>query len=173
MYKRVLVTLAESVTSESVIPEVERMTVGSDVPVTILLTVAAFPAPTLLTVPDAREVPAMVGGRSASTALEPRLVESMDQALNRLEDDLNTYLETKARPMRDKGFTVETVVRFGNPAAQIIDYAETNDIDMIVMANHGRTGPSRILFGSVAARVIASGVKPVLMVRPRAVVDQT
>jgi len=172
MYRRVLVTLDESELSESVLPEVARMASGSEVPLTIILTVAAVPAPTLQSMPDAREVPAMLGGHLGSIALEPRLVESTGQALRRVDDELKTYLEGKAQPLRDKGLTVETVVRFGDPTKEIIDYAKTHDIDMIVMATHGRTGPSRTLLGSVAGRVLASGVKPVLMVRPHPDVDQ-
>ena len=173
MYRRVLVTLDESELSESVLPEVERMALGREVPLTIILTVAALPAPTLQTVvPEAREVPAMLGGHAGSTAVEPRLVESTGQALRRVEDELKSYLEEKAQPLRSKGLTVETVVRFGDPAQEIIDYAKAHDIDMIAMATHGRTGPSRTLFGSVAGRVLASGVKPVLLVRPHPDVDQ-
>ncbi len=172
MYRRVLVALDESEWSESVLPEVEWMSSGSQVALTIvLMTVAAVPAPTLQTGPEAREVPAMLGG-GPPTAVEPRLVESTGQALARVEDELKTNLEEKAQPLRNIGLTVETVVRFGDPAQEIVDYAKTHGIDLIVMATHGRTGLSRALFGSVAGRVLASGAKPVLMLQPQADVDQ-
>jgi nucleotide-binding universal stress UspA family protein len=39
-------------------------------------------------------------------------------------------------------------------------------MDLIMMATHGHTGLARLAFGSVASRVVASGVCPVLLVRP-------
>jgi nucleotide-binding universal stress UspA family protein len=53
---------------------------------------------------------------------------------------------------------------FGFPGASLIGYAATNDIDLIVMGTHGRTGPSRLLMGSVAEAVVRSASCPVLTV---------
>lgn len=48
-----------------------------------------------------------------------------------------------------KGFTPITEIRTGTPHQEILDYAEDNDIDLIVMGTHGRTGLDRYLLGSV------------------------
>lgn len=53
----------------------------------------------------------------------------------------------------------------GLVAENIVDYADTQEIDLIVMATHGRSGIGRWVFGSVAERVLRGAQSPVLMVR--------
>ena len=56
--------------------------------------------------------------------------------------------------------------RTGYPASEILDYMEENDIDLTVIATHGRTGLDRVLLGSVAERVLRQLPKPVFVVKP-------
>lgn len=58
---------------------------------------------------------------------------------------------------------VALVVRFGDPATEIIESAE--DADLIVMTTHGREGAGRMFFGSVADRVVRQGTVPTLVIR--------
>jgi universal stress protein A len=53
----------------------------------------------------------------------------------------------------------------GSPAAEILRFAENNDVGMIVMASHGRIGLSRLLMGSVAEGVMRKARCPVLVVK--------
>ncbi|MFC7153908.1 universal stress protein [Halomarina halobia] len=64
-----------------------------------------------------------------------------------------------------RGATVETVIETGRPAATIVDYAEKNGVDGIVMGSHGRRGVSRLLLGSVAEAVVRHSSVPVTVVR--------
>ncbi|WP_254546022.1 universal stress protein [Halomarina pelagica] len=64
-----------------------------------------------------------------------------------------------------RGMTVETIVETGRPAATIVDYAEREAVDQIVMGSHGRRGVSRLLLGSVAESVIRHSSIPVTVVR--------
>ena len=57
-------------------------------------------------------------------------------------------------------------VILGDPSDAIINYVEEKGIDMIVMGTHGRKGLDRVLFGSVAERVIKTVSVPVLVVNP-------
>jgi nucleotide-binding universal stress UspA family protein len=59
---------------------------------------------------------------------------------------------------------VETVVVKGNPADQIVATAKKMGIDLIVMGNHSRKGLEKAIFGSVAEKVVQSGVCPVLSI---------
>ena len=54
----------------------------------------------------------------------------------------------------------------GYPAEEIIKLAESENVDLIVMGTHGRSGIDRILFGSVAEKVVKNASKPVLTIHP-------
>jgi nucleotide-binding universal stress UspA family protein len=59
---------------------------------------------------------------------------------------------------------VAVVVRSDNPADEIVSYARTQDIDVIVMGTHSRHGLARALIGSVAEQVVRTAPCPVLTV---------
>ncbi|AEH39350.1 universal stress protein [Halopiger xanaduensis] len=60
---------------------------------------------------------------------------------------------------------LETAVETGPPARTILEYADENDVDHIVMGSHGRSGVARILLGSVAETVTRRARVPVTIVR--------
>ena len=60
----------------------------------------------------------------------------------------------------------------GDPADEILRYALTQGVDLIVMSSHGRSGVSRLLLGSVADRVLRHAMCPVLVVPARAVAHE-
>ena len=60
---------------------------------------------------------------------------------------------------------VRTAVLRGTPHAAILEYAEDNDVDLIVMGTHGRSGLDRYLLGSVTEKVVRKSDVPVLTVR--------
>jgi len=66
--------------------------------------------------------------------------------------------------------TVACQYRFalGLPAAAIVSVAKEEDVDLIVMSSHGRTGLSRVLMGSVAEEVMRKAECPVMVVKPTA-----
>lgn len=63
------------------------------------------------------------------------------------------------------GEDVTTEIVVGRPSRTIVEYAEENDIDHIVMGSHGRSGVTRILLGSVAEAVVRRSPVPVTIVR--------
>jgi universal stress protein A len=66
--------------------------------------------------------------------------------------------------------TVEVIrqVVVGTPYRKIVDVAAAENVDLIVMATHGRTGLSHLVMGSVAERVVRTAPCPVLTIRPTA-----
>jgi nucleotide-binding universal stress UspA family protein len=76
------------------------------------------------------------------------------------------YLEEKAAGLRDKIKDITVKVVAGAPAGQIIEYAQANEVDLIIMSSHGRSGIGRWYFGSVAEKVLNAGDFPLLVVRP-------
>ena len=61
---------------------------------------------------------------------------------------------------------LETRVELGAPADKILAFAQNEKIDIIIMGVHGRTGIDRMIFGSVASKVVKSASCPVLAVHP-------
>ncbi|MCD4807853.1 MAG: universal stress protein [Methanococcoides sp.] len=64
-----------------------------------------------------------------------------------------------------QGLEIESAVLEGHPSNEIIEFAEGNDIDMIVIGTLGKSGLDRFLLGSVAEKVTRNSKVPVLVVR--------
>jgi nucleotide-binding universal stress UspA family protein len=71
-------------------------------------------------------------------------------------------LITKAKKA---GVQVVGLLVNGNPARQIVRAARVKKADIVIVGTHGRTGFSKLVLGSVAARVVATSPSPVLTVR--------
>jgi universal stress protein A len=69
-------------------------------------------------------------------------------------------------PQWSAGRKVVRAVVEGSPREEIIRYARTQEIDLIVLATHGRSGLAHVLIGSVAESVVRTAPCPVLTVRP-------
>jgi nucleotide-binding universal stress UspA family protein len=76
-----------------------------------------------------------------------------------------TYLATHRAEFQEKGIQVETYVAHGPVVEEIITYADRTKADLIAMASHGRTGLSRVFYGSVAAGVLNKVDRPLLLIR--------
>ncbi len=98
-------------------------------------------------------------------------VETREQYIARREHELDEYLMDRAKHF--EGLPVKRrVVLSEDAAASIVAYAQEQKMDLIAMATHGRSGLSQLVQGSVASRVVSSGVAPVLLVRPESVRSQ-
>jgi nucleotide-binding universal stress UspA family protein len=87
-----------------------------------------------------------------------------------LRANAEAYLASIAQGLRARGFTVDTsVVVQTHCAPAILEEALANDVDLIAMATHGRTGLKRLALGSVADKVLRGTFVPLLLLRPLAV----
>jgi nucleotide-binding universal stress UspA family protein len=75
------------------------------------------------------------------------------------------YLFRTAAGLMKRGYSCETVAPYGHAADCILDQARLSKASLVVMTTHGRTGPGRLLFGSVAESVVAQSKVPVLAAR--------
>jgi nucleotide-binding universal stress UspA family protein len=75
------------------------------------------------------------------------------------------FRELQARDPKVRELRVETLIREGDPAAEILRLARETNPDLIVMGTHGRTGLRRVLMGSVAEKVLRRAPCPVLTVK--------
>lgn len=88
------------------------------------------------------------------------------QARQNLEGALLDELAVDAQPLRNKGYTVSTAVRIGNPASEIVKFVASEKIDAVAMTTHGRSGISGAILGSVAQQVLRHSSAPVLLLHP-------
>jgi len=92
----------------------------------------------------------------------PGVYEEWDANLRaNAERGLQPFIESSRRQLVD----AQPLALPGIPHKAILEAAMQNGIDLLVMGTHGRSGVSRLLLGSVAARVISSARCPVLTVR--------
>ena len=75
-------------------------------------------------------------------------------------------LATVLDPQWSAGRKVVQAVVDGSPKVEIVRYARTHEIDLIVLATHGRSGLAHMIIGSVAESVVRTAPCPVLTVRP-------
>ena len=69
-------------------------------------------------------------------------------------------------PQWSAGRTVVRAVVEGSPKVEVVRYARSQGIDLIVLATHGRSGLAHVIIGSVAESVVRTAPCPVLTVRP-------
>jgi universal stress protein A len=107
-----------------------------------------------LTLFHAVEMTAPVVSAATWNAIEREARAAAQKELDRLQ-----------RAARKAGVRAMTVIVEGYAADQIVRVAKARRAHLIVMGTHGRTGFSRMVMGSVATRVIASALCPVMTVR--------
>jgi nucleotide-binding universal stress UspA family protein len=74
-----------------------------------------------------------------------------------------SYLNHVAEPIKNNDLKVSPVVLFGNVADKIVEYAEKNEIDLIALSTHGRSGLGRWVFGNVTDKILHTGNVAVLV----------
>lgn len=100
-------------------------------------------------------------GASMETALPGYWEEWYESAKAESED-----LFADAQATADEyGVSLRTETLVGQPARSIVEFAQDEGVDHLVMGSHGRTGLSRIIVGSVAEKVVRRAPCPVTVVR--------
>lgn len=152
MYENILVPLDGSDLAECVLPHVEKFISSGQVR-TIVLVRVVEPSPTRF------DDTAALSSTTRDQIIEgARIIEEKRQA------GAAEYLEGVVSRMEHDKAEIHTEVLFGRVADSLAVYTETNDINLIIIATHGRSGISRWVRGSVADRVLRFSRIPVLMV---------
>ncbi len=146
MYQKIMVPLDGSELAECVLPHVEAIAKGCHVGNIVFLRVAEpFQLPT--------------GGDYVFSAEELKRIESEHRSA------AENYLNQLVNRLKYDGASLQLEVIVGRAAESIADYATRNEVDLIIMATHGRSGVSRWVWGSVTDRILRSACVPVFMVR--------
>ena len=93
-----------------------------------------------------------------NTGVEENFVELFEQMSSNI-------LESGKEKLSSLGDRVETVKLEGSIANKIIEYANTNDFDLVIIGSHGKGAIQEFLMGGVAHKIILHVNKPVLIAR--------
>ena len=88
----------------------------------------------------------------------------VSEAAGKLENQGQKYIDRIAKGLESKGVKVQTEMLMGNPAEELTIYAKTEKCDLVIMASHGRSGPSKWAHGSITEKVFQSSFTPILVV---------
>lgn len=143
-FKRILYPVDLSESSDKMIPYVLSVAKKFDSKIYILFAARVFEYYSSMYVP----YPSISSFENEVIAgAEKRLYEFVDEHFSQ-------YANTKA------------VVVAGDASEEIINYIQEHHIDLVIMGTHGRKGMDKILFGSVAERVLKTSPVPVMVVNP-------
>jgi len=92
-------------------------------------------------------------------------VAAYQQEADRRTKEAEPYLATLEGKFREKGIKIRRFVAFGPVVQTILQIAQEKGGDLIAMGSHGRSGLSRVFYGSVAAGVLHCVDRPLLLIR--------
>lgn len=95
----------------------------------------------------------------------PGYLENIPETKKKLSDKAQEQLAKELEENWKASHRATYSIRFGVPDEEIVEYANSNNVDMIVIGTHGRSGLPHILLGSVAERVIHRASCPVVTVK--------
>lgn len=145
MYEKIMVPLDGSELAECVLPHVEGFIKGCHVSNVVFVRVVE---------PITAPVGNVYVGREESRERESTRKSAVKDYLNQIVDRL-----------KHEGTELYSEVLVGRVADSLADYTEKNDIDLILIATHGRSGVTRWVRGSMADKILRYSNVPVLMVR--------
>jgi nucleotide-binding universal stress UspA family protein len=147
MLNRILVPLDGSAFSEVVLPYVQELAERFKASVTFLQVLSRAH----YTYADGE-----VGGS---------IIPYSDAEMVRLTTGVEDYLKEVCKRLEGRGITAELLVTIGTAVEEIIRVTEETNIDLVVMATHGRSGITRWALGSVADKVVKILKQPIVLVR--------
>lgn len=155
MYQRILVPLDGSTLSEAVLPYAEELAsrLGSALHL-------------VQVVPMLSQLIGLAGPSDVGATIPPQNLEVLLETTEHEAARAEVYLERVGKSLRDQGLTVSWEVRRGNAAAEIIQCVHDQSIDTVAISTRGHSGLGRLLFGSVASRVVRDAGVPVLAIKP-------
>ena len=150
MYNKIMVPLDGSELAECVLPHVEAITIGCKIANVVFVRVID-PAKLSASLPAQGELGYQEKNRRQEEEHRKKMAEE--------------YLKKVLKKNAIKNAVLSYEVLEGKVAETLADWAKKHEMDLIVIASHGRSGISRWVMGSVADRILRSVCVPVLMIR--------
>ena len=143
-FKRILYPVDLSESSAKMVPYVQSVAKKFKSKIHILFAARAFDYFTSMYVPH-----------PSISRFAKEIIEGAEKRLYEFVDEhFSEFANTK------------TIVVAGDASEEIINYIEDQRIDLVIMGTHGRKGMDKIIFGSVAERVLKTSPVPVMVVNP-------
>ena len=92
---------------------------------------------------------------------------SLTVFVDRRDRLFTSYLEATAKELNEDGIKATTATSYGDVAREIVKYANSNKIDLIVMATHGYSRAKQWMFGSITQKVLYGTKIPVLLIKSK------
>ena len=146
--RRILVPLDGTAAHEPALPVAMTLARAFDAEMHVVLVI-----PTLATLSGSQAVSGML------------LPTTMRAVLDLAQQGALDYLEQAAIQCRAQGVPVQSEVLRGDTVAVVLSFAEQLNVDLLVMASHGRAGLDALLAGSIAPRITGRVSCPLLLVR--------
>ncbi len=116
-----------------------------------------------------------LAGRLGSAVTLVHVCESSDEKyshmhqlyIEKMVEEVKSHAEKQLDKDKAKAVKVKSAVLTGHPAEQIVDYADSKNIGLIIMATHGWSGIRRWVLGNVAAKVARATKRPVVLIRAK------
>lgn len=174
MYKKIIVPLDGSRLAECVLPHIESIIRNSETEEVVLITVTERVV-RLIPKNIAGDQSSGIGGCQPAVAFTDRPYSGRQFELDpylkipvvtgKILKQGQRYLARVAEQLMKKQIPTGIAVLMGDAAEQIVDFAENEKTDLIVMASHGRSGFSRWAMGSVAEKVFHASNVPILLIK--------
>lgn len=99
------------------------------------------------------------------TLLNVQNIDASDRPSMNIGSDIVEEAKLKIGQLSNSGSAISKRVAFGDPADVILDIAESENFDIIVICTHGLGAAKRFLLGSVTSKVVTHSLIPVLVLR--------
>ena len=163
--QKILIPLDGSTCSRQILPEIVRYFNPADNDL-ILLHVARQPHGVLAAPaqPTAAEWPVPMY-RSDQDVERVKHPIYASQVQDNLIAELEHEFSADQKNLKAAGFNVSVLIGFGDPARKILNVIKDEQVNLVAMTTHGHSGLHRLIFGSVAERVLRGSSVPVLFVQ--------
>jgi len=153
MYQTLLVPLDGSPRAESILPHIENLAIQFKSKVFFLQVVEA---PLQFVNPSFYE-----------TTIQTDIIHEYLEDFKRKKEHISVYLAGIQEGFQKKGIDTGIFVEQGGAVETILSVAQRENVDLIAIASHGRSGLSRVFYGSVAAGIMQKIDRPILIIRTR------
>jgi nucleotide-binding universal stress UspA family protein len=143
MYNQILIPLDGSELAEMALPHAESLALKYDATLVLLSIVT----------------PPVITSRGA------KAMELFEAQIDTLMEEAAGYLDTLKEKFAEKQIKAKTFTKLGPVVKSILEFADNDNVDLVLIASHGRSGLGRFFYGRVAAGILNRVGQPLMVIR--------